>query len=555
MIELRIAAGTLDLLPDTVITIEEHSPAYLGENVEVLEGEYSYPFTLPLTMHNRQLLGYPDRIDNGQVLARKLSAQLYLGGNLHIDGLLYVEEPSRTSVKVFIAANSLMDIKDTPLPDTTEKIYDLGADNTEILAHMQTVSQDPLNYDYTFFPVYNKTLTDDDTAGEEYDETRFHNCWLPSSTAFTADGPVAPFPRLEIVLDEVMANTSYAFQNNWQTDEQLRRLVLVNNRDLRDEDSGDIAVEVLLASLLSDKKAGEFVRDISRLFCLAPFLDRRRRTIRLQPLGDLLNSDTRIDWTPYTAEEYSYTQGQAALSRLAYPADAYEDAPGEFWKAEQEQSTYTTEGVPSGGDPYGLYYDYALGDSRKYGEAQSGSGPRPYSLFKARHFGAIDNAEGSEQNLPGIYPIFAGWGNPPAGSAERWMIPMWYTGTAAEGDSVNMRLAFHWGNGTGSLGGVFPFGSWNNYEYVRDAYPNSQYSLSWEGPYGLYEKWWKEWDQMLQTGKLVTRNFLLPADEINRFTFDQKVRVENKDYFVRSLRYQVSLQGISEVQIKLISIF
>jgi hypothetical protein len=555
MIELKIEGGTLDLLPDTVITIEEHSPAYLGENVQVLEGEYSYPFTLPLTMHNRQLLGYPDRLDNGQVIASKIPAQLYLGGNLHIDGLLYLEEPSRSRVKVYIAANSLLNIKDTPLPETTEKLYDLGADNAEILDHMLTVSQDPLSYDYTFFPVYNKTITDDDTAGEEYDETRYHNCWLPNSTAFTADGPVAPFPRLEVVLDEVMANTGYAFQNNWQTDEQLRRLVLINNRDLRDEDTGDIAPEILLASLLEDKKAGEFIRDISRLFCLAPFLDRRRRTIRLEPLIDLLNSDTRLDWTAYTSREYSYTQGQAALNRLAYPAEAYEESPGDFWKADQDQSEYTIEGLPEISDPYGLYYDYAAGDIRKYGEARIASGTRPYFLFKARHFGAIDNEAGTEQNLPGLYPIFSGWANPPAGSSERWMVPKWYTSTAAEGDDVKMRLAFHWGNGTGNSGSVFPFGSWNDYEFPREVYPGSQYSLAWEGPYGLYEKWWREWDLMLRSGKLVTRNFLLPPQEINRFTFDQKVRVENKDYFVRSLRYQVSLRGISEVQIKLISIF
>lgn len=554
MIELRIQGQAVDLDPRTTITIEQHNPAYLGEDIDVFPGEFSYPFTLPLNDHNRRILGYPDRLDNGRPLARKLPATLLLLNNIHIQGLLYVDNPGRTSVKVYIVSNALLDIKDRELSGISEKVYDIGEGNAEVLSHMLTVSQDPLSYDYSFFPVYNRTLVDDETAPSEYDVTRFHNAFNLSTSLFTADGPVAPFPRLEVVIDEAMAATGYTFRNNWQTNDELRRLCLINNRDLRD-DNGDLPSEVSLASLLSDTKAGEFMRHISRLFCLAPFTDFRRRTVTLEHLGDLLRRDTQKDWTPFAGQEYGYTQGKSALLRLAYPGGAYSESPGEFWKANQKQSAYTVEDaddISPSTDPEGFYYEYSRGDIRHFFTGQSGSGDRPIFLFKARHFGAIDNANGEEENLPEVFPVFGGPASIVGGG--NWQVPMWYTSAANEGDTVEMRLAFHYGNASSSNSLAYPFGSWNNYDVARQVIPGSNYSLGWEGPFGLYEKWWKDWDTMLQNGKMVTRNFLLSPTELNSFTFDQKVRVHSKDYFVRSMKYQVSLRGISEVETKMMSV-
>jgi hypothetical protein len=558
MIELRIAGGTLNLLPDTTITIEEKNPAYLGENVDVLVGEYSYPFTLPLDAHNRALLGYPDRLDGNTRLARSIPAQLHLAGNLRIDGKLFLEEPTRKSVKVFIASNSLIEVKDKALNEITTRSYELGNDNAAILAHLTTVSQSPLDYDYTAFPFYNKTLASDEEVTGEWDAVRYHNAWLPGSSSFTADGPVSIFPRLQVVLTDLMAQTGYDFQNAWQTDDQLRRLALVNNRDLKDE-NGDIATEVDLPSLLSEQKAGEFVRHLCRLFCLAPFLDIRARSITLQPLRDLITRDTQRDWTSYAGREYSYTQGQAALLRMAYPSDAYNEAPSERWRSGLDQSTYLSDSgaVLPGGSPLGRYYDYPTGESFELGEVNSGLGTliRRTNQY-GYHFGAIDNEDGTETNAPEILPIATAiYAEVPASSGNSWMMPAWYTSAREQGSTPDQRLAFHWGNAESSAGSVYPFGSWNNYTRNRTLYPGSLYSLGWEGPYGLYEKWWKNWDQMLRDGKLVTRNFLLPPDELHNFTFDQKVRVDNKDYFVQSLRYQVTLRGISEVRAVMLSVF
>jgi len=563
MIELRIAGGTLNLLPDTTITIEEKNPAYLGENVDVLTGEYSYPFTLPLDAHNRSLLGYPDRLDGGTLLARKLPAQLHLAGNLRIDGQLFLEEPSRTRVKVFIASNSLLDVKDKNLNEITTRSYELGNENADILTYLQTVSQDPLSYDFSVFPFYNRTLVSDPDVSP-WQPYAYHNYFDPGTSQFTADGPISIFPRLEVVLEDVMAATGYAFTNAFQVGEQLRRLVLVNNRDLRSE-AGNISTGVELASLLSNMKASEFVKQLSRLFCLAPFLDVRRRTITLQPLRDLLTRDTQLDWSSYASSDYAYTRGKAALKRMQYNDSAYQDNPTPdsviSWQADLAQGELLSDGSPITSRTLNvIYYNYVTGLSTVWGEVLRGRPPITsiqVVKYHGYHFGAIDNSDGTETNSIEIAPIFARSAKVP-GSLENWYLPQWYTSTVQEGGSVDTRLAFHFGNSQTDASGAFPFASWNNYELdggEYKIYPGSLYSLGWEGPYGLYEKWWKGWDNMLREGKLVERNFLLPPSELHRFTFDQKVRVENKDYFVQSLHYQVSLRGISEVRAKMLSVF
>jgi hypothetical protein len=59
---------------------------------------------------------------------------------------------------------------------------------------------------------------------------------------------------------------------------------------------------------------------------------------------------------------------------------------------------------------------------------------------------------------------------------------------------------------------------------------------------------------MLKNSSGVTRNFLLPLAELLRFDFRHKVRVENQNYFVKSLEFSVSLEGVSPSKCELVSV-
>lgn len=555
MIELRISGQAVDLDPRTVITIEQNNPAYLGEDIDVLPGEFSYPFTLPLTNHNRRIIGYLDRIDSTSN-PTQLAAQLYLNANLHIDGTIYISRPSNRSVKVYLVSNSLLSIKDKSIRDVTERRYTLPQD---LAAHMLTVSTSPDDYEYGFFPVYNPSIAD----GDDYAPSRWHNTFRPESSTFSDVGAISPFPRLHIVLADVMAATGFTFVNAWQDETLLKRLYLVHNLDLRTTNT-EIERDVPLRNLLPDWKCNELLKGLCRMFCLAPFPDYPRRTITLRPLQDLLRLPAQRDWTEFAGEEMGYTVGQSAVSRHEFGSGAYSGSANmddvTAWQSDEAQGNIITDAF---GD---IGYENLIDD--RYYEHSTGRIFRPlldlspadevFYIRKStlgRHFGAVDNENGEEINSVSLYPMFTEWADIPEGFV-RWTVPAWSQNPVKFGEKPAARLAFFYGNAvTGSVSAYpYPYGGWTPYGYITEQIPGATYSLGWEGPYGLYEKWWEKWDSMLQSGKMVTRNFLLTPQEINRFTFDQKVRVHSKEYFVRSMRYQVSLRGISEVQVKMMTI-
>ena len=60
--------------------------------------------------------------------------------------------------------------------------------------------------------------------------------------------------------------------------------------------------------------------------------------------------------------------------------------------------------------------------------------------------------------------------------------------------------------------------------------------------------------QMLIAGKHVTQTFTLPITELVKFSFEDKVRVVNMDYFVKRLRVQKLIgRGLALVEVSMVS--
>jgi hypothetical protein len=78
-------------------------------------------------------------------------------------------------------------------------------------------------------------------------------------------------------------------------------------------------------------------------------------------------------------------------------------------------------------------------------------------------------------------------------------------------------------------------------------------SLRWDGQYGMYETWWKGWHQMLRNGKNVTGLFRLTIADIVGFNFEDKVRIQNQDFFVKKMRISLTPRGLAPVEIELVS--
>jgi len=551
MIRVIVNGEALDLASDTRITIERVNPAYLGENVDVIRGDFSYPFTLSLTPRNRRLLSQPQRLDNAERLPAGLPADIYIGPHLLLRGQLNVTESSRTTVRVYISGNPLRDLKNVPLNSLT----DLGVvpvqNDAELIGHMKATTITPTAYNYVFFPVYNRNLV---TPGDGTpDDAYFHNAYDFTPQVFRTDGPITPFPRVESVLATLFAGAGYTFRNGFQTEDELKRLCLVNNRTIRTSDS--FTPDAPVAAHLSEMAGSDFVKAICRVFCLAPFADSTGTNIELLPLKGIANRDAARDWTTYAGREYKRENILSGIKRHAYPAEAY--ARFFTWLDGYPQADYYIEELPNFNAPPpqgdGYYYQYSLGRLHRFYEADGGT----KSSLLIDHLGAIDNDFGEEENLPAIYPL---------PTEQLFFYPVLddqllvgvmgeSVVNGSEGGAVTNFLSIFRGDANTQDGRPYPLGSYNNFEYFTNPLAGEKYSLSWEGPFGLYENWWKDWDNLLQESSPVTRAMLLPLSELIGFRFQEKVRVENRNYFVRKFTFEVSVRGVSPAKCEMVSVF
>ena len=84
---IYVYGEALDMLPNAAINVESASPIF--EN-EILRGEYSYPFTIPLTNRNRTLLGYMEEV-HSITETKKIPVQ-YERLGATVSAMLYIDE-------------------------------------------------------------------------------------------------------------------------------------------------------------------------------------------------------------------------------------------------------------------------------------------------------------------------------------------------------------------------------------------------------------------------------------------------------------------------------
>ena len=103
MIALKVKDTWLDFSPKTSVSISIQSPLFdLGRIGRV----FSYPFTLPATPANLQVLEHANRLDAGRRL-RKYPAELYLSGNLFESGQVVVTTANNKDISLVFQNNPI----------------------------------------------------------------------------------------------------------------------------------------------------------------------------------------------------------------------------------------------------------------------------------------------------------------------------------------------------------------------------------------------------------------------------------------------------------------
>ncbi len=565
MWKIQLPTGEyLDSVPP--LQFELNNQVFSNSDSSVLPGSFSFPVDLDLTPANRRLLDFPDLVTNSRNWSTYEGCWVYADGVPLFYGTLSIRQATARKVSITIVANPLAALKSVPL-----NTLDLGGDRTfasaaAVKTHAKDTALSPLSYDYIFFPIFNPDYIDHPDYSQP--KSYFQNFYDPVAGAFDVDDgypALMPFARIEYVLEQIFAAQDFAFRNRWQSTDELRQAVLYNNRSLWT--SKGIETTINLQNHVSDTPSTTLLRKIMSGFNLGLFTRIFTRTIDLVPLRDLVNRPPAHDWTPYAIAGEVLEGRDDQPEYLCWKTD---DSDGAFqWYAKQvKPDTADVLGTITTPDlltvPDGIYY---VEDQHAYFSV----GARIKHLYTTLGCAPTDTGKRVfEAECMALWDAHHGWESFVGAATENYdmrkMPHIRMQGTVSyevPGDpdpeqistdnAIPDRLTIYRGM-YDVWGGTDDYPLASGLPYDTDGNTIGAVSLRWDGTYGMYETWWRAWHQMLIAGKHVTQTFTLPITELVKFSFEDKVRVVNMDYFVKRLRVQKLIgRGLALVEASMVS--
>lgn len=562
MIGIRVRDTFLDLPPDAVISFELNSPAYFGEDIDVINGEYSFPINLPLTPRNRGVLRNPQLIDNILRHPKDLPCEVWSAGMPLFKGTFTVTNSTNTEARCTVVMSPLSKLKDIKLAETSLDIVNFNAYASGMdanLAYAKDTATNPDLYSHIFFPLWNWAFD----GRSEYDnsQSEWQNYYDIYTEAFinSTDIPAMPFVKLDHALSRAPGEIGYSFVNYFQTDVELRNLVLYNNYDMHTTDGDDNLIRPSTVNLQQHVNPDTYYTDLlkqtCRNFCLAPFVDYWDRVFDLIPLKDLLQADPRHDWTRKISHEYELDTVVDIPGIFGYD-NVYADAPtDEFFEREKIDYERASLAIISPDDPNGFYLEYITDQQWELFHEDGDIYQRLKGYTMPPYIADATNKDEFKATLKTAFAPIVGVDLPDNDDNFTAKFPA----LAIEGSSYKKktayadRLLFYRGFETCSKPGkTYPFANSTIYNGARtvtnvDGSP-AQYALTWRGPNGLFEKWWKPWYNRLLRKKNLKATLRLSEGELRAFNFKHRVRIGNQVAFVKKMKVTLTHAGIQPIE-------
>lgn len=558
-------------------SFEMSNQVFSASDASVLPGSLSFPAEVLLTPANRRELDFPDLVTKATPWKEYEGVWVLCYGQPMFYGTMLLRSASRTKASVTIIANPMRKLKDINLNE-----LDLGGERDMGSALtwpelMYDTAAAPEDYDFVFVPMYNVERNDYPFSFDDPDAS--HRPFLNEYSAFTgefntASGALVPFPKLEYILQQLFAaeDTGFQFVNAWQTTLELRRLYLYNNWDMRTLNADqlpDLPDTFNLTNHVPKLKGTELLKKVMAHFCLGLFTNIFSRQIQLVPLATLLRRAPKHDWSSRVISESTL--------------DASDDAPGIFNYEQPDKLPFDVP-APEGLFAFNTLRDFneavtiGLDDGFYYIEGehmvvQYKSGPGYFVPYAAwlQHRGVVLDANGQrlDTGLTSLLHYTSDeYYNSPVVASRFYETTNNLDETVWERRVTDPPVAIFAYRGLNNLGYPFLFPVACNHVWdpsegggIRLAiFPASEpteaeRSLNWSGQYGLYEKSHKAWANMLIFGKPLTVTLALPVADLTAFSFEDKVRILNMDYFVQKLRVGKPLgHGLVQVEATLLSI-
>lgn len=560
MIGIKIQGRWLDLFPATVLNFELNSPIYLGDEVDVIQGAFSFPASLPLTANNRAVLGFPDRLDNARPFVKDIDAEIWAEGLMLFPALATVTEASPGKGKITLLVGWISKFKETKLNELDlGGTVTMGSNLATTLLHAKNTALNPLDGNHVFFPVHNPGFLDDSDSDTAAFPGDFQNYWDTTAQQFLhrPNDVATPFLRLDFVLEKLFAHGGFSLKNSFQTSDELRLMTLYNNFNITNLATGDWANSFNPQNHVSKSKSSDFLKNVARLFNLGVFVNYFDKTAEIVPLERLLARLSKHDWTKKAFIDHTVSQRNNYPTWFTYPSIYKELA---YYGVEQE---FLEKGLPP------FYAGHPLKVVDKMENLTNADPVGYYVETTSNHIFEFVSASPENWSERGSYmpAIFektdfrftAGIGSAWMGDELNRVPQVKVKGTTAtETNECPDRLLFYrgmqkdWQNKNYPMGDTMGFTANKNVIQMNSS--PVQYSLYWDGEKGIYNRFWKNWHTLLKRKKDVNRKIALTVRDLRNFSFADKVRIENQDYFVKKMQVSLSSRGLEPVTADLVSI-
>lgn len=560
---MHVASGkAYQLTPGTEIEIERPNLFFNDY------GEQSLPVDLPDTDLNRRLLNYPDMLANRHKPAADVRCTLQ-HGDFYMpcrQAVLGAKRKEKITTSFFMNEGSFLSrISKVSLFEVFGEETVPGVDTVQQGIEWCWSLRTNQHPDFAIFPIIveldgerrfvnriNRLDADGKMVSKPNGEFRFFNSFERKEKV---DGRyiklepgyyISPFVRAAYVLRRIFSYFGYELQEHFLTTaEPFSKMVFINN-------TIDSLVNgtIMLAHLVPNCTCSTILDVYRRRFCCEFIPDEVHKTVRMELFKDIADSKPVADLTPYLASqpELSFAEprqlklsseevisdGGASFDSVAeieaqYPEAWYNPADGGYYHT--GYGTHVVDEMVSDGNiPY-----YAGGSLKEY-EVKV-----PDSVFSKVY---MEYAENTVNAVPrrtyltrefGCYAPYVGEGRTLNSTISGMPVTEAVESGETSGEDVLAKtpkqkpmLALVGSNGIYAVGTNHDEkGKWG-------------YSLLYNGPVGIYEKFYRRFDDLLRNSlHVVSAEFLLSDSMKQSLPAHAKVHLAGSDLFFNVLRYSI----------------
>ncbi len=569
--EIIVNGQHLDIPTDFAIELEETNPFFSDK------GSQSLPITLPFTPRNLKILDNPHRLARTNKLQSEVSAMIR-AGVIQKDGRLVVFSASKTdgiSATFYLKEGDLYtQIKDVHMNQlnfggTRDPYSGNEAEKaTAWMKHFEQVQRGEIATNYAVFPVCTKVNTDTipityELLNEPDSTSSARPYPLLGYTERTVDGVVCPvgygvtpFLRFNYVLRTLFAHFGYALQESiFDTDPALSKIVLLNNN--ADSICGG---KLNYQQLMPECNVTTFLETVRNKFCCEFIPDGNKKTVEIHFFETITAPD--MDLTPYIAGEVkaahdSFKQLRLVGGTAAQYADPAAETFEEFMRDNAYVSAVNEHQFGNIGNIVQTEVILRKATGQFYKRIANNAGfvklePIGSSFFNYdRNLKKYEYDErSSDDEQPAVVLDFRPWRLAPVVGDRRHL----NTGikkkenTDAEADRADeckIMFCFDIGMQESGVANGTPF----CYNYTGAAWGNL--SLQYTGENGLYWRFWRRYNSMLQRAfRKLTCSLRMPISEFLKFNIYTPKLLNGIPVLPVNMKYTIDRKGVTVKEVE-----